>query len=195
MVPAWSRDGAVELGPAHRLRLAELCRQCTDFFALIEGRPGGVATAEEILGPLPDHVVPGTKRVFGIERAGDLVGVVEILAGFPGPGDWQIGLLLLAPPVRNAGMGTGLWRDLRTWIAAQGAATVRLVVQQQNPSARRFWERQGFRLEREAVVTAGTLASPVWVLRLHLAVAAPPAVDSGAAAPQAAFSKASSREK
>ena len=34
--------------------------------------------------------------------------------------------------------------DLRPWIVAQGGWTIRLAVQEQNPAALRFWNRQGF---------------------------------------------------
>jgi ribosomal protein S18 acetylase RimI-like enzyme len=58
----------------------------------------------------------------------------------------------------------------------EGATTVRLIVQQQNPRARRFWERQGFTVEREMMATAGKLESPVWLLRRDLQAPAAHAV-------------------
>ena len=43
-------DLALEpLRPTDRDRLIELCRACTDFFELIEGRPGGAESADELL--------------------------------------------------------------------------------------------------------------------------------------------------
>lgn len=170
-VPAWSRDVGLDVCAPDRLRLAELCRECTGFFELVEGQPGGLRTADEILGPPPAHVVSGTKRVFGVERGDRLIGVVEILAGYPGPDEWQIGLLLLSPDVRDAGLGTRVWLGVRSWVSRQGGKLVRLVVQKQNPAARRFWEKQGFTVEKEMVVPAGRLSSSAWVMVLHLAEA------------------------
>jgi ribosomal protein S18 acetylase RimI-like enzyme len=69
-------------------------------------------------------------------------------------------------------LGASIWLDVRRWISRQGGKLVRLVVQKQNAEARRFWEKQGFDLEKEAVVTIGRLSSPVWVMVLHLAEAA-----------------------
>lgn len=159
-------------------RVAEFCRRCTDFFELVEGQPGGPATAAEILGPLPERVASGTKRVFGIERAGDLIGVAELLEGLPGPNDWYIGLLALLPELRRGGLGTDVWLGLRDWIEGREAAVVRLVVQKQNPPARTFWEKQGFTIEEETLVKVGRLESPAWTMSLRLAAAAQPA-DAG----------------
>jgi ribosomal protein S18 acetylase RimI-like enzyme len=161
----------IDLGAADRPRLARLCGEGTDFFELVEGQPGGATTADEILGPLPAHVTTGTKRVFGIEQGERLVGVIEILQGFPEPDEWQVGLLLISPEFRGAGLGTSAWLAMRDQISKQGGKLVRLVVQQQNPGARRFWGKHGFTVERETVLTVGKLASSVWVMRLHLAEA------------------------
>ena len=130
------------LTQADHQRLEHLCIACSDFFECIEGQPGGR----------------------------ELVGVVELLAGYPGPTEWYIGLLLLRPDRRGAGAGSAIWEHLRQRMIQEGATSVRLIVQQQNPRARRFWERQGFALEREMVATAGKLESPVWLLHRSLQV-------------------------
>ncbi len=178
-VPSFSREHAAELGAADRARLAELCRQCTDFFELVEGRSGGAMTAEEILGPPPQNVTAGRKRVFGIERRDALVGVAEILEGFPAPSEWQIGLLMVLPHLRNSGLGSEVWLGIRNWICRQGGNVVRLVVQKQNPGARRFWERHGFTVEKEVVVKVGKLSSTAWVMLLHLGATAQPVAADG----------------
>jgi ribosomal protein S18 acetylase RimI-like enzyme len=164
------------LTPADRRRLQTLCIACSDFFQCIEGQPGGRETAAELLGPLTPDVSSGEKSLVGVEIGRELVGVVELLAGFPGPQEWYVGLLLLHPERRGAGAGTAIWDHLRQRMTREGATTVRLIVQQQNPRARRFWERQGFAVEREMVATAGKLESPVWLLRRDLQAPAPHAV-------------------
>ena len=164
-------DPAIEtkpLTPADRGRLEALCHACTEFFELAMGQPGGIETAAEILGPLPAKVTSGCKSIFGLERAGELIGVVELLAGFPSPSEWYVGLLLVRPESRSAGTGTLVWDDLRKKIAMEGGTAVRLIVQKQNPGARRFWERQGFAVEQEIVAKVGKLESQAWQLHLSL---------------------------
>ncbi|AFY29470.1 GNAT family N-acetyltransferase [Cyanobium gracile] len=171
------------LSLADHQRLENLCLACSDFFACIEGQPGGRETAAELLGPLAPDVSSGEKSLVGVEIDGELVGVVELLAGFPGPQEWYIGLLLLRPDRRGAGAGTAIWQHLRQRMTQEGATSVRLIVQHQNPRARRFWERQGFAVEREMVAKAGKLDSPVWLLHRSLQAEDAHAVAAQQAAP------------
>ncbi len=167
-------NSAISVRPltlADRQRLESLCMECTDFFQLIEGQPGGSETAAELLGPPPPNVRVGTKGIFGLEIGNELIGVVELLAGFPLPNEWYIGLLLLHPDARCAGAGSRIWEDLRRKMKMKGADTVRLIVQKQNPGARRFWERQGFTVEKEAVVKTGKIESQVWLLSYSFGIA------------------------
>jgi ribosomal protein S18 acetylase RimI-like enzyme len=168
---------------ADRQRLEILCIECTDFFQRIEGQPGGSETAAELLGPLAPEVSAGEKCIIGLEIGSHLIGVVELLAGFPRPNEWYVGLLLLHPDLRGAGAGTRIWEILRQRMTQEGAVTVRLIVQKQNPRARRFWERQGFAVEREMVAKAGKLESPVWLLRRSVEAEALHAVAADEAAP------------
>lgn len=158
-----------------RDRLKHLCRDCKDFFECVEGQPGGREAADELLGPLPSTLA-GTKHVLGVERDGALIGVVELLAGYPTLNTWCVGLFLLRPDVRGAGAGTALWQELRPWMIQEGAMAARLIAQKQNPSARRFWERQGFRVEKELLATAGRLESQAWLMTCSLAPQTPPSM-------------------
>ena len=82
-----------------------------------------------------------------------------------------MGLLLLAPEVRNAGLGRALWAALEAWVRARQARVLRLAVQGQNPGARRFWNARGFVLEEElpARPEAPYLGHPLSRLRKELA--------------------------
>jgi ribosomal protein S18 acetylase RimI-like enzyme len=172
------------LTAADRGRLELLCKTCTDFFELVEGQPGGMETAAEILGPLPAKVTSGEKSIFGLEREGELIGVVELLAGFPSPNEWYVGLLVLRPDARALGAGAVIWKDLRNDMKTRNATTVRLIVQKQNPGARRFWERQGFTVEKDMVTKVGKRESPAWLMHLSLEAAAQQAVAADGAAPR-----------
>ena len=61
-------------------------------------------------------------------------------------------------------MGARFCKTLLSWMARQGAETIRLIVHHQNVDARRFWERQGFALEREVVKKSGLLEGTVSIL-------------------------------
>ena len=159
---------AVVLQAADCGRLEELCGRCTDFFELVHGRSNGAVVTAEILAPLPEKVASGVKVIFGIEQDDELVGVTELLSGFPASNEWYVGLLVLQPDSRGSGLGTAVWRGMRAWMEEQGARVVRLVVQKQNASARMFWEKQRFVVEEEIVGTFGALVSPAWRFSVRL---------------------------
>ncbi|HTA21027.1 MAG TPA: GNAT family N-acetyltransferase [Polyangia bacterium] len=145
-------------------RLLQLCRSCSDFYALIEGQPPSDETAAELLGPLEDKYARGTRHVWGVEKDGALIAVAELLEGYPSSHDWYIGLLLIAPEHRRQGLGTQLCAGLVRWMGERSASVVRLVVHQQNAGARAFWDRQGFIVEREDLKRSGRLEGPVSIL-------------------------------
>jgi GNAT superfamily N-acetyltransferase len=154
---------AVLLGPPDLPRLKELCIACSAFYEVTEGQAADEATAVEILGPLEPKYRHGTKHVWGVETGGDLIAVAELLEGHPSAHDWYVGLLLVAPEQRRKGLGTQLCLAMLDWMRGRGATTVRLVVHKQNLVARTFWERQGFRAEREVIKRSGRLEGPVWI--------------------------------
>ena len=69
---------------------------------------------------------------------------IDLLRDFPNPHAWYLGMLLVAPEARSRGLGAAIVAALRRWVVAQGGWTIRLIVQEQNPAALRFWSRQGF---------------------------------------------------
>jgi ribosomal protein S18 acetylase RimI-like enzyme len=152
---------AVQLGDPDLPRLKGLCISCTAFYELVEGQPATEGMAAEILGPLEPKYAHGTKHVWGVELQGNLIAVAELLQGHPSIHDRYIGLLLVAPELRQKGLGTQFCVMILKWMAVHGAETVRLVVHRQNVIARRFWERQGFVTEREVVKRSGRLEGPV----------------------------------
>lgn len=64
------------------------------------------------------------------------------------PGEWYLGLLLLKPGARGHGLGEGVLRAAEGWAREQGARRMRLACAEQNTAGRRFWERQGYRMDR-----------------------------------------------
>jgi ribosomal protein S18 acetylase RimI-like enzyme len=155
---SWIGDGSViKLGSVDLPRLKDLCLACTAFYELVEGRAPTEETAAEILGPLDPEYAHGIKHVWGVEMHGDLVAVAELLQGHPTTYEWYIGLLLVTPQRRRAGLGAQFCRMILDWIALRGGATVRLIVHQQNLAAQSFWQGQGFSTERELEKKSGRL--------------------------------------
>lgn len=154
----------IRLVPSDLPELSELCRACTEYYELVEGRPATEESAAEILGPPDARLAHGTKHVWGIESHDKLIAVGELLQDHPAPGEWYIGLMLVAPAQRRNGLGTGFCKALLDWMATQGARTARLGVHERNAEARRFWERHGFSHERDVVARVGLLEGRVSIL-------------------------------
>jgi ribosomal protein S18 acetylase RimI-like enzyme len=152
------------LSRADLAALANLCLRCSDFFSLVEGKPGGCEVAEEVLSDLAPGMGPESKRVFGVWRGGALVGALDLVDGYPEPGTWYVGLFILDPAERGGGLGRTIWAATEGWIRARGATHARLIVQTQNPRARAFWERQGFEVIGETTQRLPMLENRVWRL-------------------------------
>jgi ribosomal protein S18 acetylase RimI-like enzyme len=145
-------------------RLAAFCRNCSDFFELVEGRAGSEDTADELLNVAPPNVAREKKFVFGFERGVSLVGVVDMIDGFPEPGGWYVGILLLAPGERSQGLGRALWVSLERWLLGRKADAVRLIVQEQNTGAMRFWRSLGFDTEAKVQQVLHGRTNQTWRL-------------------------------
>jgi GNAT superfamily N-acetyltransferase len=77
---------------------------------------------------------------------GRLAAIADLAFGFPEPGDAFIGLLLVDPADRGAGLGPTLLERLEQHARARGAPRLLLAVLDANPRGRAFWEREGFRV-------------------------------------------------
>jgi GNAT superfamily N-acetyltransferase len=135
----------VKLGAEDVPALRALVERCHAFMKLVYG---GVEpdAAEQILEGLPPDKTLEDKFVFGLYAEGNqrLLALLDVVRGFPEPDEWIIGMLLVDPDHRRAGLGARLVAAFEQWGRGQGAAGLRLVVQQQNPEALRFWQRQGY---------------------------------------------------
>jgi GNAT superfamily N-acetyltransferase len=122
-----------------------LCEQCRDYHVIVHGEPAGPGEGLKVLTELPPGKDMEDKFVFGFfDARGELKGVLDLVRDFRVPGEWYLGLLLLAPDVRHTGIGGSVLHATRDWLHAQGARSIRLGCAEQNADGRRFWEHHGF---------------------------------------------------
>ncbi len=124
--------------------LQVLLERCEDFEILITGHPPGPYAAEALLIDTPPEHPLRDKFVIGAWTDQGLTAVVELLRDFPERHVWHLGLLLTAPEARGQGLGSRILAALKSWILSQEGRALRLIVQDQNPAALRFWSRHGF---------------------------------------------------
>lgn len=144
------------VGTADVAALQALHLRCADFVEATTGHPPRDDEAERLFVNAPPGKGAADKQVLGVMREGSLIGVIELLTGYPGPTDWYIGLLLLSPEVRGAGVGATVVRDAVEHVAAAGGRALHLIVREDNPRAVAFWQGQGFALIDRRLQDLGT---------------------------------------
>lgn len=129
--------------------LQALCEACADYHILLEGRPARPDEAQHQMAELPPGKTLTDKFFFGLFTPRPrLCGALDLLRDYREPGEWYLGLLLLEPEARGRGLGERVVRAAEDWVRAQGARRMRLACAEQNEGGRRFWERQGYRVEK-----------------------------------------------
>ena len=137
------------LDPVADSRAAQdLCLRAADYIVLETGKPPAPEYADKLLAEAPPTLAREDVFAFGAEQGERLQGIVTCLRNFYAPREWYMGLLLLDPAARNAGLGTRMATYVFGRARAEQATCIRVAVLEANPHGRRFWARQGFALER-----------------------------------------------
>jgi GNAT superfamily N-acetyltransferase len=132
-------DPVTDLDAVHRLY-----DEAADFWLLTDRKPPDRAKAESFFSPPPPVFDASRARRLGLFFRRRLVGVAELLFGFPDPGAAYLGLMVLAPGLRGQGFGPRFLAEVERLARAADAPQLYLAVLEENPRARAFWQRQGF---------------------------------------------------
>jgi GNAT superfamily N-acetyltransferase len=151
--------------PGHAVRRATLADAATiqalfatdpHYWQHVEGAPLRDDEARHILEERPPGTPPSQKHVFLVDGADALLDFCE---GYPEPTTWFLGLIFLAPHVRNRGLGSRLIAALCDHVRAHGGTALRLAVATAHPDARRLYERLGFQFvdHRDRTIHTGAV--------------------------------------
>lgn len=136
---------ARRLEPPDLPALQRLFEEAADYFEATTGTPPAADEAERAFVGGPPTKSVNDKRTVGV-FAGDgrLVGVLDAIPDFPTDGTCTIGLLLLDPAVRGAGLGGATLAAFEAWMAGLGATRFRTAVAARLERGLRFLERAGY---------------------------------------------------
>lgn len=154
--------------------VTEFCRKCSAFFAVVASEPDAHKAACNLLEARPPSVEPECKHVVGILRGDQCVAIIDLLEGFPRTAEWYVGLFLLSPEERNRGLGTAIWDAMEAWMRLKGGRLIRLIVQEQNPDAARFWRSVGFNANGQVEQVLATRTNLCWRFEKVLTIPAQP---------------------
>lgn len=127
-----------------RAAVAVTLAQAGDYCRLWLGYEAAEAEVEDFFTHGPPGMDPALAQHLGLFVGGHLVGLAQMVFGFPQAGDPYLGLMILAPQARGQGHGRSLLAHVEGIARATGAQTLYLAVLGANPRGRAFWEREGF---------------------------------------------------
>jgi GNAT superfamily N-acetyltransferase len=129
--------------------LQRLLEECADYTRIVDGTSVSPAAAQELFASLPPGKSFSDKLVAGIfNPAGEMEGVLDAVAHYPEENTWWIGLLLLAPAVRNHAVGRKIVEAFVQQARSRGGRAVMLGVVEENRRAYAFWSQNGFELAK-----------------------------------------------
>lgn len=138
-----------------------------DYFLAVNGELPRPCEAQEEFDDLPPADMPFNARwLIGFtDRAGNLVGFAGVLSDILAARVWHIGIFIVASSLHGTGAASALYDALERWMAANGAAWIRLGVVEGNVKAERFWRKTGYREVRKRLgIAMGRRTNDVRVL-------------------------------
>ncbi|WP_322891119.1 MULTISPECIES: GNAT family N-acetyltransferase [unclassified Yoonia] len=126
-------------------RVHDFYQSAPDYWLMADRAAPDLAKARAFFTDTPPGCDPRQSQRLGLFQADRLSGVAELSFGFPKAGDAYLGLLMLGPWARNAGVGAAFLAHIEAIACAAGHDEIYLAVLDMNVAGRRFWHREGFR--------------------------------------------------
>lgn len=149
-MPRMSDDPSIELRPltgtpGDLREVQRVFELAPDYANAIQGAPFDPPEAARTFEELPPGVDPSAKTVFGVYYEDELVGIIDLVDGFPVPTTAMLGLLLVADTHRRRGIGTRAVRAVEELVLSWGTCDrIRIGVVRTNAQALPFWEALGY---------------------------------------------------
>ncbi len=141
----------------HTAALQEIYRRTPSYWRMysLSDSPAGQAERDFAEANAIDgrHMLGIAHRIDRLDpQAGaELIGIIDFRLGWPDANIAYLGMIMVAEPYQQQGIGRRAWRMLLQWLRKNtDATTVRLGVEQFNPGALQFFQKQGFTLTGKA---------------------------------------------
>ena len=135
--------------------IVDLCRQNDLFYKYTDARPD----AEHIIRDMkitPPGIDISAKYYIGFFDGPDLVAVMDLIDGYPGPDVAYIGFFMMNKSYQGKQIGTSIISETAGYLKETGKTAVRLAIDKGNPQSTHFWLKNGFKVISGAVVNGRT---------------------------------------
>ncbi|MGW1600502.1 N-acetyltransferase family protein [Streptomyces eurythermus] len=136
------------LEPEDEAGVARLLAACEDYFVAATGSAALPADVQSLYYSLPEGADFDRKHLLVLRHEDTPVGLVDAVEGHPDPATCSVGLFLLHPRVRGAGLGTRAARHLLREAEARGTRRVTATCPPDWAPGIAFLGRLGFEVRR-----------------------------------------------
>ncbi len=148
--------------------VAGIYRACDDYFRLLKGDIANPEDVADFFSSLPPNRTLQDKYSLGIFKESTLIGVIDIIVGYPEKDIAYIGLMLINPLARGNNVGRLAHKLLIDWLENKAIGEIQLSVVESNLGASTFWDKLGYVFQKESVVVFGDATHKTRCLKLEL---------------------------
>lgn len=131
--------------------IQNLCEQCADYYLLDNDCIAGENEARNILDALPPNKTFDDQYNFGLfDENHEMIGLVNIIDGYPEENIWMLGLMLISPKQRKKGVGKYFHQEMIQFAKSKDGKEIRVAVLEDNKNALEFWQSQGYKFIKES---------------------------------------------
>ena len=133
-----------------------LCQKNTQYYRHCGKRP----SLEQVCSDLhltPPGTPPSDKYYVGFYDGAVLTAVMDLIDGYPDKDTAFIGFFMVDRRLQGRQIGSAIVREVCRYLKEAGMKTVRLGIDKGNPQSTHFWEKNGFRVIKEAAQDGWTV--------------------------------------
>ena len=131
------------------------CRENDSFYRYCSAEPSRERVLED-LRLTPPGVEASRKHYVGFFDGETLAAILDLIDGYPDEATAYIGFFMMNKALQGRGIGTGIIGEVCAHLKETGKTAVRLAIAEDNPQARHFWRKNGFRVLRKAPMDGWT---------------------------------------
>ena len=136
------------MGESDADAILELCRGNPQFYRYCGAEP----SREQVLNDLT-ILPPGTDRTakhyVGFYDKGALIAVMDLIDGYPEPGNAYIGFFMMDGRRQGRGIGSAIIAEAAAYLKDAGMRSIQLGIDKGNPQSTHFWKKNGFHVIRK----------------------------------------------